>query len=348
LNKTFLGAVILFAVAIGFLSYANAEADNSTKNVFEGVEPECREIHTAKTINGTVYENHLLDCKWFAQEMASAKQNLTSSEQEALDELVEKRKSGESEVTIDLSYLKEPSPLPKVVSDKIPESCTRTNPSPSDIEECNIDTKMGFCERGIQSTSPIQQYEYFAVTEYNPRDDLQIDLQQQTSVVKKLKDYEECRAELQLIIDLNKTHYVGISKQIAKGEYNPYHRDFVTTDLIFPSQEKVDEGRLVSESLKAENRLCKMPYTDKFLKENGCDLSYKYEGTYKNNTGLTEFEKRLINDSPLTEWYKYKEADQAGEKYYPKWIKKHSLTITSMGSLNEKTTWEIVTQNKKD
>jgi hypothetical protein len=231
-----------------------------------------------------------------------------------------------------------PGGIPKnTITNVIPESCTRNNPSPSDIEECNIDSKMGFCERGIQSTSPIQQYEYFAVSEYIPRDDLQIDLQGQTSLTTKLLEYEECRAELQLIIDLNKTHYVGMAKEIAKGEYNPYHRDFVTTDLTFPSHPKVNESSLVFEQRRADNRICKLDYSDKFKKDNGC--IFEYEGTYKNLTGITAYEARLRDQGPLADYYKYMETEGIG--YIPLWVKKHTFGISSINTSDPDIQWQF-------
>jgi hypothetical protein len=328
LDKLLLGSIVFFVSAIGFLSYANAE-----NGVFTDVDPDCFEQYntTVNTGNGS-YTKHQLLCIWEVKEFVKAgaiQHNLTESEQATLDKIKEDKESGNYEPMINLDYLETPSSIPKTVSSVIPESCTRTNPSPSDIEECNIDTKMGFCERGIQSTSPIQQYEYFAVTEYTPRDDLQIDLNSGTKpIVSKLKEYEECRAELALIIQLNKTHYVGMSKQIEKGEYNPYHADFVTSDFVFPAGvTKADESEIKFQERKAHDTFCAIEYIQESLrKAQGCEPKV-YEGTYKNNTGMTEYEKRLINDSPLTEWYKYKEADAAGERYYPNWIKKHSVTI---------------------
>jgi hypothetical protein len=333
--------VALFIVAIGV---STVYAENE-KNVFEGVEPECTEIHTAETINGTVIEHHLLDCKWYAIDMATAiQEDLTDEEQEVIDKAKECREDSNCEQpTINLDYLSEDyGGIPKTVSsDVVPESCTRTNPSPSDIEECNIDTKMSFCERGIQSTSPIQQYEYFAVTEYTPRDDLQIDLNTgATSIANKLKDYEECRAELGLIIDLNKTHYVGIAKQVAKGEYNPYHADFVTSDFVFPAGEtEATESEIVFAERRAHDTFCAIEYIQESVRvEQGCEPK-KYEGTYKNLTGITAYEAKLRDQGPLAEKAKYDETDGVG--YVPHWIKKHSFGISSINTSSTDTQWQF-------
>jgi hypothetical protein len=341
MNKTLLGFVLFSVMAIGFLSFANAEQDNSTKNIFEGVTPTCTEIHTAETINGTVIEHHLLDCKWYAMDMASAKQfNLTQTEIETLEKVKKEREAG-NQPAIDLTYLETPSSIPKITGrDVIPESCQRNNPSPGDIEECNLDTKKSFCERGIQSTSPIQQYEYFNVSEYVPRDDLQIDLQKNTSLVKKLKAYEECRAELVLIIKLNKTHYVGISKEIEKGEYNPYHADFVTSDFVFPAGEtKADASEIKFQERKALDTFCAIEYIQESLrKAQGCPAKI-YEGEYKNLTGITAYEAKIRDTGPLAEYYKYHETDGIG--YYPSWIKKHTFGIGSINTSSDDIQWQF-------
>jgi hypothetical protein len=334
-NKTFIGAIALFAVAIGFLSFANAE-----EGIFADVDPKCFEQYntTVATSNGT-YTKHQLLCHWEVNEfvqVGAIQANLTDAEQEALDDAKEDRESG-NVPEIDLTYLETPSSIPETITDVVPESCLRNNPSPGDIEECNLDSKRSFCERGIQSTSPIQQYEYFNVSEYIPRDDLQIELGKQTPLSSKLKAYEECRAELKLILDLNQTHYVGISKEVAKGEYNPYHRDFVTTDLTFPSRIQDNDKLLISQEWIAQNKICTMPYGDKYLKDLGCE--FEYEGYYKNNTGITEYEARLLNTGPLAEYYKYHETDGVG--YLPTWLKKHSFGITGINTSQDNTQWQF-------
>lgn len=339
--KILIGYAVFVILAVGFLSYANAES-NST-NVFEGVTPDCREIHTAETINGTVYEKHLLDCKWFAQDMVTAiQEDLTDEEQSVLDKIQEQKDSGNyTTPEIDLDYIKDYDGIPKTITDVIPESCKRQNPSSTDIEECNIDTKMGFCERGIQSTSPIQQYEHFAVTEYTPRDDLQIDLNNgATPLTKKLKAYEECRAELGLIIDLNKTHYVGISKQVAKGEYNPYHADFALSEFVFPAGiTKADDSEIKFQERRAHDTFCAIEYIQESLrKSQGCEPK-KYEGTYKNNTGITAYEANLRNTGPLAEKALYDETEGVG--YVPYWIKKHTFGISGINTSSDNTQWQF-------
>jgi hypothetical protein len=327
LDKVLLGFVVFSVCAISFLSYANAdEVPWEDSRLFNGTTPECNELWTD--------EHGLMTCKWHVTQkplVGATQGNLTQAEQDTLDKIKEQKESGEYSPKIDLSYLEKPSSIPKSkFSDSVPASCTRTNPTPSDIEECNLDTKMSFCERGIQSTSPIQQYEYFNVSTYVPRDDLQIDLNNGAKpIVSKLKAYEECRAELRLIIDLNETHYVGISKEIAKGEYNPYHRDFATTEDTFPSGHlKADDTKLQRQESIGYEKLCANEQIDQKTRKYVYSCPFEYEGTYKNQTGMTNFEKKLINSDPMVEYFKYKETD--GVNYYPSWMTKHYVTITGM------------------
>ncbi|MHA2052614.1 MAG: hypothetical protein ACW99F_03350, partial [Candidatus Hodarchaeales archaeon] len=291
--------------------------------VFVGVEPDCARYNATGTDLLGNYTSQELFCHWEVIDRktnaGAIQQNLTEAEQATLDKIKIDKELGDYNPAVNLDYLTEYGGIPKTVpTDVIPESCKRTNPSPSDIEECNLDSKMSFCERGIQSTSPIQQYEYFAVSEYIPRDDLQIDLNSGTKpIVAKLKDYEECRAELQLIIDLNKTHYVGMAKEIEKA--------------------KVNESSLVFEQRRADNRLCKLDYSDKFKKDNGC--VFEYEGTYKNLTGISAYEAKLRDQGPLAEYYKYHETDGVG--YIPHWIKKHTFGINSINTSDPDIQWQF-------
>ena len=328
--KLLIAYLIFTFGAIGFISFANAEDPDFTQ-----VDPSCTKNYnsTVVTTDGN-YTKHTILCYWEINEfvkIGAIQENLTDSETKILDDIAEAKGNGTYTRPPVVPDLDKPfTDWHDEVPDTIPKSCQRNNPSPSDIEECNLDTKMGFCERGVQSTSPIQQYETFAVSEYTPRDDLQIDLNNGMSgIVGKLKDYEECRAELKLIINLNKTHYVGISKEIAKGEYNPYHADFVTSDFVFPAGiTKADESEILFEDRKAQKTFCAIEYIQESLrKEQGCEPKV-YEGTYKNNTGITAYEANLKNTGPLAEYYKYMETE--GVNYYPSWIKKHAVTITAI------------------
>lgn len=336
--KTTMTIMILAAVTV---SLAYAEPD------FTRVNPDCQpEFNMTTVTSDGTYTTHKLTCMWEVNEIVRAtaiQENLTDTEQLILDKIREEKENGTYiRPPIDTGDNAVPYGFGDVV-DTVPESCKRTNPKPSDIEECNLDSKMGFCERGIQSTNPIQQYEYFAVTKYTPRDDLQIDLQKSSPLVKKLKEFEECRAELALIIKLNKTHYVGISKQVAKGEYNPYHADFVTTDFEFPAGEtEATPSEIAFQDRRAHNTFCAIEYIQESLrKEQGCTPKV-YKGYYKNSTGITDFEAMLIESEPMVEYYKYKESD--GKDYYPKWIKKHTFPIQSLGTSGDAfTQWEFVT-----
>ena len=327
--KLLIAYLIFTFGAIGFISFANAEDPDFTQ-----VDPNCTKNYnsTVVTTDGN-YTKHTILCYWEINEFVKAsayQENLTDSEAKVLDDIAKAKGNGTYTrppfiPVLDQNYTGWPEQISTV-----PKSCTRNNPSPSDIEECNLDSKMGFCERGIQSTNPIQQYEHFAVSEYKPRDDLQIDLNNGMSgIVSKLKAYEECRAQLKLIINLNKTHYVGISNQVAKGEYNPYHADFVTSDFIFPAGiTKADESEILFQDRKAHDTFCKIEYIHESLrKEQGCPKKV-YEGTYKNLTGMGAYEARLKNTGPLAEYYKYMETE--GVNYYPSWIKKHAVTITAI------------------
>jgi hypothetical protein len=333
LDKVLLGFVVFSVCAISFLSYANAE-----KNVFEGVDSECREFESKVELKNGTKTIKMLDCKWVVEEfeprhddmITVIQTDLTDEEKQVIKDAIKCR----SDPTCEQPTVAE---VPEEIEDEEPRKeqrtidvineimCKKHKLSESERELCRLAGSLTECDQGIKKLGTIQERRSFLLSTEVPDPTKSWDYLHSNIYLKILmKADQECQATwthlYNTILSDEYDHKVW-----GVNDFQPYHGDMSLADRTYSSPD-LPTWLIQSEDIRAQNTLCQMAYSDAFKKQQGCIMVY--EGTYKNLVGMTTWEKRLISQDNYEAYLQYKETDGIG--FMPHWIDKRSVTITGI------------------
>jgi hypothetical protein len=333
LDKLVLSFTLFSVIAIGFLSFANADEDPD----FTDVESECARFEgTQEFTNGTKVTK-MLDCKWVTEEwipnmvdiVTVIQTDLTEEEKQVIKDAIKCRSNPTCEKPTVTPVTEVPLEIPKkeqrtidVINDIM---CKKHKLDESERELCRLAGSLTLCSQGIEKLGTIQETRTFLLSTEVPDPTKSWDyLHSNVYLTILIKADQECQATwTHLYNDILSPEYAN--KVWGVNDFQPYHGDLSLADRTYSSPD-LPTWMPASENLRAQKAICDMPYTDQFKKQQGCVKVY--EGTFKNNTGMTEYEKRLISQDNYAAYLSYKETDGIG--FYPQWIKKHSITITGM------------------
>jgi hypothetical protein len=278
------GFVILSALTIGFLSFANAE------QVDIPFVPQGRDCILTE-------DTHIqrFACVWIAEKPKgiSVKQdNLTEQEIQLLEEIKEAKENGTYVQPPEDVAWKGPTDFEKDEFEEFldrmnKESCGKENPRPADLEICALTGHLAECQRGTRESAPVQERSNFIISEMPANPNYTPDLHDQYVIKKLYMAKEECIAQMiELQPRILGAQYLHLSQQ---PEGQMYHGEIAKELTPFQSQ-RIDDYDFYWQKAMNYQAICGEDsiYQDNTKKELGC-VGPVYEGELPNPDKQVEY-----------------------------------------------------------
>ena len=177
MNKTFSGFILFSILAIGLVTYAQAQIDPE----FKGVPSDCQVFEGTQQIPGGNKTTKMLNCKWIIEDiqlddLITVEQDLTDEEKEVIDDAKECRDDPECEDPTVTPPPKDPDYDKDGIidqDDKLKEqrdsACQQAERFPDDLKKqdlCNSLDQATQCEQGINESQPVQENRFFLTTDF--------------------------------------------------------------------------------------------------------------------------------------------------------------------------------------
>jgi hypothetical protein len=313
MSKTLLGFIVFSVLAIGFLSYANAEEDPR----FIGVEPECREFTGTQITPLGNKTTIMLDCKWVIESIEGPKvgvvqPDLTPEEVKVIKDAMKCR----TDPTCKPPVIAEPPENPdtnddgkidreEMIEQNKKRACERAEKTDDtkDDDLCSSWIEASFCEQGIDESEPVQTHRFFLTTDFVlsawRHHDYDNDYQLKILTAANL----ECKYQRTILepIILG-PQYLGFTRQ--SEDIQPYHADQV--ELTPWRDYRVEHHRLTPSVFanandQAYSALCNSDHISKATKADYKCLKQEpkdrdWERDVKNTSGVIPVKSKALDN----------------------------------------------------
>ena len=176
----------------------------------------------------------------------------------------------------------------------------------SDKALCHHLNQLSQCEQGVEHTEsePVSTYRKFVVSDGERIHGKNFDLQDNYFLRDIYLKIEECYAIWQVLQPtVLGAQYLDFIRQ--SEDLQPYHADMASVREQVRTHSDLTKYTWERTQTEAHLVIC---YSDKYGQATklmyGCNIGY--DGVFKNNTGMTAFEKRLMETDPMTAYELYK------------------------------------------